>query len=172
VGEPFLFLGVGFRILEAKFKPYLGGRSMPRENNSSFQRFAVVSFPDRASVQRIEELRAELPSPIAVMAPHVTLKGSFIDPTSIDEIKQGIEETACESSPLQIEVKSIHIGDPHMTVFYGLSADELNRAKHMVQDLEDLSSFKLTEVSLVGRIGSAATGQWKTIQSFPLGEQA
>ncbi len=186
---------------------------MPREDNQSFQRFAVVSFPDRTSVQRIEELRAEIPPRIAVMAPHVTLKGSFIDPASIDEIKQGIEEIACESSPLQIEVKSIHIGDPHiglnlistpelvslhdqlyyalqplvmdvygdkpgpdyhphMTVFYGLSKDELNRAKHLVQDLEDLSSFKLTEVSLVGRTGSAETGQWKTIQSFPLGEQA
>lgn len=186
---------------------------MPREDNQSFQRFAVVSFLDGASVQRIEELRAELPSRIAVMPPHVTLKGSFIDPTSIDEIEQGIGKIACESSPLRIEVKSIHIGEthigltltpttdlislhdqlfytlqplvtdvyhdrpgsdyhPHTTVFYGLSGNELNRAKHLVQDLEDLSSFTLTEVSLVGRMGSAETGQWKTIQSFPLGEQA
>jgi 2'-5' RNA ligase len=185
---------------------------MPRENNSSFQRFAVVSFPDRASVQRIEELRAELPPRIAVMAPHVTLKGSFIGPTSIDEIQQEIGKIACESSPLRIEVKSIHIGEihigldlipttdlislhdqlfyalqllvtdvyhdrpgsdyhPHMTVFYGLSENELNRAKRLVQDLEDLSSFTLTEASLVGRMGSAETGQWQTIQSFPLGEQ-
>ncbi len=134
--------------------------------------------------------------------------GSFIA-----EIEQGIGKIACESSPLRIEVKSIHIGEthiglnltpntdlvslhdqlfyalqslvtdvyhdrpgsdyhPHMTVFYGLSENELNRAKRLVQDLEDLSSFTLTEVSLVGRMGSAETGQWKTIQSFPLGEQA
>ena len=87
---------------------------MPREENPNFQRFAVVSFPDRASVQRIEELRAELPPRIAVMAPHVTLKGSFIEPTSIDEIEQGIGKIAGEASPLQIEVKIIHIGETHI----------------------------------------------------------
>lgn len=58
---------------------------------------------------------------------------------------------------------------PHLTVLYGLSAEERVRTFGLLGPLEQVKDVELREVSLVGRRGGAVDGIWEVIHAWPLG---
>src|SRR5437867_6752364 len=56
-------------------------------NAADYDRFSVVAFASPPVRDKVEELRRLLPpSGRPIIAPHVTTKGTFVDPTDLDEI--------------------------------------------------------------------------------------
>ncbi|HZO24710.1 MAG TPA: 2'-5' RNA ligase family protein [Chloroflexota bacterium] len=77
---------------------------------SSFDRFAVVAFGTPEVVEAVEQIRRALPpSGRPILGAHVTVKGTFVDPTDLDQIAERVRATCAASRPFTLTTSEIHI---------------------------------------------------------------
>ena len=75
-----------------------------------YDRFSIVAFAPPADRAAVEELRRRLPpSGRPILAAHVTIKGTFVDPRDLDEIGDVIAEACSGASPFSLATTDIRV---------------------------------------------------------------
>jgi 2'-5' RNA ligase len=78
------------------------------------ERYSVVCFADAATAAAVEQLRRRLPPRVAVMPAHVTVKGSFTGPQSLETVQARIARAAREAGPMQVQVGEVAVSASHL----------------------------------------------------------
>jgi len=78
-------------------------------SSAEYDRFSVVAFAPDPVRESIEDLRRQLPaSGRPIIAPHVTLKGTFVDPVDLNQIAARVA-AACEPvEPIEVSLGELY----------------------------------------------------------------
>lgn len=75
---------------------------------SDFDRFAVVAFAPPFIVAEVAAIQAlSPPSLLPTIPAHVTVKGTFVEPTSLPEVISRITRVCSEAAPILVETDSV-----------------------------------------------------------------
>ena len=76
---------------------------------TDYDRFSVVTFAPPDIREAVDALRRQLPpSGRPIMAAHVTIKGTFVDPVDLDEITEVIRGACAEAAPFDVTTSHVH----------------------------------------------------------------
>ena len=85
---------------------------MPEDAPSArYERYSIVAFADAVTTALVDALRAAIPPRIPVMPPHVTVRGSFVEPVSLAAVWAAIEEESAATAPMSVEVERLQVGE-------------------------------------------------------------
>ena len=88
----------------------------------------MVLFLPGEERRKVDEVRAQLPIPVAMIPAHVTVKGSFDSPHDLDEVRRRIREVANGARPFDVEL--LHILTWGGTIVYEVAISPEIRALH------------------------------------------
>lgn len=171
--------------------------------------YALVLPASAELTEQVENLRNTMGVTVASISAHITVKGTFFNITSLDEIRQTTAAITKASEPFFISFENWELhtwsdgcaltvpvippqqalhdalvaqisplclpayqDDPylvHMTLLYGQSPENLERGKQLIAQTDFGPGFLADRVNLMGRVGPRYGGEWKLIESFPLG---
>lgn len=112
-------------------------------NAADYDRFSVVTFAPPEIRAQVEEIRRQLPpSGRPIMQAHVTVKGTFVQPSDLDLIAERISIRCVEARPFPLAIGHVYTGGKGQDGYIGLRVDEsepMSRLHwHLVTDLQDL----------------------------------
>jgi 2'-5' RNA ligase len=102
-------------------------------NSADFDRYSVVAFAPDPVGARIEVLRRLLPpSGRPIIAPHVTLKGTFVDPSNLETIAAIIRSACRLVDPVEVELGGVfdHTGSDYAAIGFHVLVPPALRALH------------------------------------------
>jgi 2'-5' RNA ligase len=74
-----------------------------------YDRFSVIAFASNPVRESIEELRLRLPaSGRPIIAPHITLKGTFVDPVDLNQIATRVAATCEAFEPMEVSLGELY----------------------------------------------------------------
>jgi 2'-5' RNA ligase len=77
---------------------------------AEYDRFSIVAFAPPEVQEAVEALRRQLPpSGRPIMAAHVTLKGTFVEPRDLDDIAREVDRVCAAAAPFTIAAGEIHV---------------------------------------------------------------
>ncbi len=77
---------------------------------AAFDRFAVVAFGTPEVVAAVEEIRRALPpSGRPILPAHVTVKGTFVEPTDLDQIVARTRACCASAQPFTLTTSELHV---------------------------------------------------------------
>jgi 2'-5' RNA ligase len=77
---------------------------------AAFDRFAVVAFGTPEIVETVEQIRRQLPpSGRPILPAHVTVKGTFVEPSDLDEIVARVQRCCAEAQPFSLTSGVLHV---------------------------------------------------------------
>jgi 2'-5' RNA ligase len=113
-------------------------------NAADYDRYAIVAFAPTDVQGQVEEIRQQAP-PCGkpMMAAHLTVKGSFVQPTDLETIVERARRVCLEAAPSEAVSRDVHVfqspGDLRAVVLRMAVADGLTRLKwRLVDELKDL----------------------------------
>ena len=78
-------------------------------SSAEYDRFSVVAFAPDLVRESIEDLRRQLPaSGRPIIAPHVTLKGTFVDPVDLNQIAARVAATCEPVEPIEVSLGELY----------------------------------------------------------------
>jgi 2'-5' RNA ligase len=112
-----------------------------------YDRFSVVAFATPELLDAVETVRRALPpSGRPILPGHVTIKGTWIDPTDLDEMAARIRRCCAEARPFTLTSSALHIWPPeggeHASVVVEMRADDEGVRLHwqLVEELAGLAT--------------------------------
>ena len=63
--------------------------------------------------EEVRKVRGQLDVPVLTMPPHVTVKGTFADPASLDEIRELAKRIAADTRPFPVEFGGLKVWGTH-----------------------------------------------------------
>ena len=77
-----------------------------------YDRFSIVAFAPPADRAAVDELRRRLPpSGRPILQAHVTIKGTFVEPSDLDQIADAIEKACAGAAPFRLTTTGIRVFD-------------------------------------------------------------
>jgi 2'-5' RNA ligase len=118
---------------------------VPNLDPSAYDRFAVVALGTPEAVAAVERVRRMVPpSGRPILPAHVTVKGTFVEPTDLDEIVARVGRAGAEAEPFALTTGAADIWtDEHgsSVVLHAEAAPECVRLHwQLVEDLKGLGT--------------------------------
>lgn len=112
-------------------------------NAADYDRFAVVMFAPGQVREQVAEIRRRVPpSGRPIMDAHVTVKGTFVEPTDLDLIAERVQQCCRAAAPMTLVARGIHFGGDERLAGFAVRVEnsEPLEALHwqLVRALKDL----------------------------------
>lgn len=178
-----------------------------------YSAYTVVALANPDQVSKVDAARTAIGLNRATIQAHVTVRGTFFDIESLDDMRallRGVAEAQkpakvefspegwkfirrtpgqhiaimpCETTPGLLALNAVfdEVIRPrsqnaypdeyraHLTLCQDCTDEQMDEAERIAAQLDIGDGFKASSVHLMGRVGPAFGGEWKAIESFPLG---
>ena len=79
-------------------------------DSAVYDRFAIVAFGTPAVVDAVEQIRRALPpSGRPILPAHVTVKGTFVEPVSLDQIAERLRACCASTQPFSLTTGTLDV---------------------------------------------------------------